>query len=245
MPDTRKHRGPAPRDEALFAAEHVPALRAATHELSWLLSRGYAEDAATKLVGDRHALTARQRKAVARAACADDRRDARAKKVRTIDDLAGHALHVDAFNCIILCESILSGAPVFVGRDGALRDLASVHGTWRRVSETERALHALAELLDRARPAEVTWWLDRPVSNSGRLAAMLRDTRPWKVELVDHADPVLAEQNGIVATADAWILDRAAAWVDLPRALAAERSAWLVDLAAARDEVPLRGAPPS
>lgn len=234
LPDTRKHRGPAPKDEDLFAEARVPALRTATDELSWLLGRGYSEDAAVKLVGDRHALTARQRKAVARAACPDAARDARLAKKRAIGELAGRSLHVDAFNCIILCESVLSGAPVFVGRDGALRDLASVHGTWRRVRETERAITGLAELLDRARPSEITWWLDRPVSNSGRLAAMLRATRPlWRVELVDFADPILAEREGLVATADAFILDRCHAWIDLPRALAGtSRAAWIVDLSA-------------
>jgi hypothetical protein len=220
----------------LFSKAQLPALRTATDELSWLIGRGYAPGAATKLVEDRHALTARQRKAVVRASCADEVRHQRLERRSDVTAIVGRSLHVDAFNCIILGESILSGAPVFLGRDGALRDLASVHGTWRRVRETERAITALADLLDEARPADVTWWLDRPVSNSGRLAGMLRDTRPWRVELVDHVDPVVIEQQGladqecVVATGDAWILDRARAWVDLPQALAAREGAWLVDL---------------
>lgn len=231
MPDARRHRGAAPKDDQLFGADVVPVLRQAVFELSWLLSRGYPEDATLALVGNRHALVARQRRAVARAACADEARDSRLAKRRALADLAGEELHVDGFNCVILSESILSGAPVFGGRDGALRDLASVHGTWRRVSETGRAIASLARLIDIAEPTSVTWWLDRPVSNSGRLAGMLREARPgWQVELVDHVDPVIAEQRGVVASADAYVLDRCEAWIDLPRELASGTRGWIVEL---------------
>lgn len=213
-------------------------LREATAELSWLYGRGYAEDAALKLVGDRHRLTARQRKAVERCACSDADRERRLRRRLVPSELGSRTIAVDGFNCIILCESILSGAPVFHGRDGALRDLASVHGTWRRVSETDRAIDALGAALDDAGPAEVRWRLDRPVSNSGRLATMLRehgDRRgsPWAVELVDGVDAALAESTAVVASADSWILDRCEAWIDLPRAVLEREApdAWLVDVA--------------
>lgn len=232
MPDTRRHRGPAPRDRVLFGPDRVEPLRLAVEELSWLLGRGYTVDASLKLVGDRHALTARQRRAVDRCACSDDARDARRARRMRIEQLAGQVVHVDGFNCVILCESVLSGAPVFAGRDGALRDLASVHGTWRRVTETPRAISALAGVLTAAAAEHVVWWLDRPVSNSGRLAAMLRDAGDWDVRLAQHVDRRLAEQDGVVASADAWVMDRCPAWVDLPRAVLerAKPDAWLVEL---------------
>src|SRR5689334_16889981 len=66
------HRGLAPGDESLFGDQARPALRQATSDLCWLLSRGYAEVAALKLVGDRYDLTARQRSAVGRAVCTDN-----------------------------------------------------------------------------------------------------------------------------------------------------------------------------
>ena len=40
-------------------------------DFSWLLTRGYAEKGALKLVGDRFSLTERQRLAVMRSACSD------------------------------------------------------------------------------------------------------------------------------------------------------------------------------
>ena len=48
MPDTRRHRGPAPGDRQWFAAEATPALVSAVADLS----RGYAWASSLKLVGD-------------------------------------------------------------------------------------------------------------------------------------------------------------------------------------------------
>src|SRR5688572_27209912 len=40
MPDTRKHRGPGPKDQIWFGTDARASLRAAVADLSWLLSRG-------------------------------------------------------------------------------------------------------------------------------------------------------------------------------------------------------------
>ncbi len=71
MPDRRSHRGPHPEDGRLFAPQVQPVLRKATAELCWLLSRGYTQKSALKLVGDRYDLVARQRTAVGRCVCGD------------------------------------------------------------------------------------------------------------------------------------------------------------------------------
>lgn len=241
---TRGHRGPAPEDAKCFAPKQLAALRSAVAELSWLLGHGYAERSALALVGDRHALTARQRKAVSRCAAAEPVAAARrARRVETTR-LAGRVVHVDGFNTIIGGETVCSGGVVLRGRDGAHRDLASVHGTYGRVEETSEVLEALAELLVPARA--VVWLLDRPVSNSGRLAGLLRELAeakalPWEVELVWDPDRVLVGSDAVVATADAQILDAGVEWVDLPGALI-ERvgaRAWVIDLG----ESTIRSAP--
>ena len=61
MPDSRKHRGAAPEDAVAFGAEALPRLREAGVDFCWLLSRGYAHRSGIKIVGDRYALTERQR----------------------------------------------------------------------------------------------------------------------------------------------------------------------------------------
>jgi hypothetical protein len=235
-----KHRGPHPKDHALFGPGALPALREAVADLSWLLGRGYAEPSALKLVGDRHRLVSRQRTAVLRSSCTDAQRARRGERRATPASLSGQAVAVDGFNCVIVLETALSGGVVLRGRDGALRDLSSVHGTYRRVNETPATLLWLGRALAMNDAAPVTWYFDRPVSNSGVLKATLealarREGWSHRVELDDRPDERLAA-SVVAASADAWVLDRAAAWLDLP-ALAMEiagHSAWIVDLATDR-----------
>lgn len=236
MPDHPRHRGPHPEDAEIFAADQVPALREAVADLSWLFGRGYSQASALKLVGDRLGLRDRQRLAVLRAACSDTARARRLGLRRQVADLAGRRLGVDGFNVLIAVEAVLSGGVLFLGRDGALRDLSSVHGSYRQVEETELALLRLGGLLEAGRPAEVCWFLDRPVSNSGRLRATIERLAqargwPWRVEVLDDPDGALARSGELVATTDAVILDRCVGWLCLQQAIAAEvASAWVVDL---------------
>ncbi len=212
-------------------------MRRAVAELSWLLERGYSDNSALKLVGDRHELRARQRRAVMRCACTDRAVRDRAARRLPSAALAGRDLVIDGFNCIITLEAALSGSVVLIGRDGGYRDLSSVHGSYRRVEETETAIAAVAALCDRHRPASVHWLLDRPVSNSGRLKALIETSAPssgsWTVELSYNPDRELAGMSDrVAATSDSWILDHCGAWVDLPRAMIAHQidTAWVVDL---------------
>ena len=217
MPDKRQHRGMAPGDAALFAADQWPKLRAAAADLAWLQSRGYAEDAALKLVGDRHKATARQQLAVRRCACSDSARDDRRRRQLGAGQIAGQRLLIDGFNLLVTLEAALSGGVLLCGRDGCIRDLASVHGSYRRVTETQPALELAGAGLAALQPAACVWYLDRPVSNSGRLAASLRalaENRawPWQVEVVFNPDRELVAAGGIVISADAGILDRCGPW---------------------------------
>ncbi len=234
-------RGPRPDDRALFAPAAVDRLRAAVADLAWLATRGYVGPAARKLVGDRHGLRARQRDAVARACCSDR---ARAQRLaRRTDDLTGRTVVVDGFNCVITVEAALAGGVLLRGRDGVLRDMASVHGSYRRVATTARALDLLAATLQAARPRAVRWLLDAPVSNSGRLAAWLRERAvaglPWTVETVPDPDPLLCAlpPGAVAATSDGDVLDRCGPWTDLAGATirAHVPHAWCIDLAVRPD----------
>ena len=233
--DTR-HRGPHPADADLFASSWVPMLRQAVAELSWLLTRGYPPAATLKLVGDRYALTERQRWAVGRAACADELRARRAATQLSPENLRGRPLAIDGFNLLITLEAALSGGVVLRGRDEAWRDLSSIHGTYRAVQETDRAIRLVAAALQPLGPSSVHWLLDQPVSNSGRLAARLRDVGAelglsWTADVVMNPDRDLAETDEVVVTSDSAVLDRAGAWLNLaPLVLAAEPPRWLLDL---------------
>jgi len=218
-----KRRGPAPQDHRLFAPPTHDKLRTAVIDLSWLRTRGYAENSAVKLVGDRYQLTSRQRTAVGRCACSEPGRESR--RARQIDpqDLRGRTLWIDGFNVLITLEAALAGALVLRGRDGCLRDLSSLHGSYRVLRDTETAVRLTCETLATLQPALVVWYLDKPVSNSGRLAALIREVAAahgvpsTETRLVQDPDPILkrAGDRAIVATADSAILSAEVSWLNL------------------------------
>ena len=109
----------------------------AVADLSWLLSRGYAVVSALKLAGDRWRLTERQRQAVRRAACSDQARERRRAHQVAPADLSGQVLLIDGFNVLTTIEAALGGAVVLVCRDQTCRDIAGLHGSYRKVAETE------------------------------------------------------------------------------------------------------------
>lgn len=238
MPDERRHRGPHPQDGELFAESFVPDLRRAVADNSWLLSRGYAHVSALKVVGDRYGLTVRQRIAVMRCSATDEAVENRTRKQCDVSALRGAVLEIDGFNILTTFEAALAGGVLIRGRDGCLRDLASMHGTWRRVTETRPAVELVGGLLESCGPAECRWFLDAPVSNSGRLAETLREVAaerswPWTVETIASPDARLSAATGevVAITADSAILDRCACWH--PIAAAIPRccpNAWILDL---------------
>jgi hypothetical protein len=237
MPDRRRHRGPHPADEALFAEEQLPALRRAVGDLSWLLTRGYAPTASLKLVGDRFRLTQRQRTAVMRTACSDDARSARARRCVPAGQIGGLALEIDGFNLLTTVEAALSGAVLLIGRDGCCRDLTSMHGSYRKVDESLPALRLIGACLAGLRAGPCRWLFDRPVSNSGRIAQIVEDVGrqegwPWRAEPCTDPDPVLRASGEVVVSADSVILDDCRRWLNLAAEVVRDSvpDAWIVDL---------------
>jgi hypothetical protein len=222
LPDRRSHRGADPRDSPAFDPPAWPALRAAVFELSWLFERGYAATSSLKLVGDRHALTDRQRLAVLRSSCSDAALNRRREYEVSPGELAGQPLAIDGFNVLTTVEAALGGGVILRGRDGVYRDLAGIHGTYRKVAETLPALHVVGEVLADFGVGPARWLLDRPVSNSGRLRTVILEVAQergwtWEAELAFNPDALLAASDDIIATADSAILDRGPRWFNLAR----------------------------
>lgn len=206
----------------MFSIKQEPSLRAASRDLSWLLTRGYASNSSLKLVGDRYRLNARQRLAIARGTCSDHAAASRRKRQVQIADLAGQELWIDGFNVLTSVEAALSGGVVLHADDDCYRDMASMHGSYRKVEETIAAIQILGELTSQWNVGLCRWLLDQPVSNSGRLKTMLRSTADqhgwrWEVDLVRDPDSVLIDTDQIVATADSQILDKARHWFNLAK----------------------------
>jgi len=237
VPGKPSHRGPDPRDALAFDPASLPALRGGAFDFCWLLSRGYATESALKLVGDRWNLTERQRQAVRRSACSDDARARRLTRRCDATGLAGCALSIDGFNVLTTIEAALGGAIVLCCRDQTFRDIAGLHGTYRRVDETAPALDLLGAAFLVLGIKHCRWLFDRPVSNSGRTRALFlayaeRHAQDWSVELVDDPDPILKQSPDIVASADSAVIDECARWFNLARHVVETQrpEAWIVDL---------------
>jgi hypothetical protein len=237
VPDKRLHRGPHPEDVRLFAPEALPSLRNAVSDLSWLLTRGYASASALTIVGDRYALRDRQRVAVGRSACSQEARERRKRSQVELADLAGRCLFVDGYNLLTSIEAALAGGVILSAQDGVYRDIASMHGTWRKVQETVPAAELIGQLLAEMRVQYAVWLLDRPVSNSGRLKTILEQMArsygwPWEIRLVPDPDKNLRQTDQLVATADSGVLDECGRWVNLACAAIRRRvpNASVIDL---------------
>ena len=220
MPDKRTHRGAHPSDAQLFSREALPALRAALADFSLLLTKDYADNSALKLVGDHFSLRQRQRLAVMRVACSDQHRQSRRDRHVANADLPGQPLAIDGYNLLITTEAALSGAFLFRGRDGCLRDLAGIHGTYRKVEETMPALRCIGRFLGEIGVTDVLWLLDSPVSNSGRLKTLMGELARehgwnWDIRLSTNPDAELKQTGRIVVSTDSVVLDACERWTNL------------------------------
>lgn len=224
MPNHQKHRGQHSSDQDLFARKQIPVLRKALREYAFLLSREYPENASLKLVGDTYKLRQRQRKALMRVACSDQARWRRQRKELEASDLSQGLVQIDAYNLLITIESYLSDGIILYCRDGAYRDMASVHGTYHRVEETIPALKLIGKALKELNVRAVEWYLDAPVSNSGRLRSLMMELAreenwAWDIQLVPNPDKVLSHSGEIVITSDSAILDQASCWFNMNEAI--------------------------
>ncbi len=235
MPDRRRHRGSHPEDVGLFSEDHLDALRAAASDLCWLFDRGYASASSLKLVGDRYRLVKRQRIAVARCVCSREAEQNRVGKQVGPEAMRGGEIWIDGYNALTTIEAALSGGVILKCRDGCFRDMASMHGSYRQVAETTKAINLLGGVLADCGVSRCRWLLDRPVSNSGRLkstlvhAAAISGWR-WEVALTNQPDRELSETPHVIVTADSAILDRCQRWFNLARATVEQcvAEAWVV-----------------
>ena len=229
-------RGYDPEDERWFSEAAIDRLRLAQQECRWLLDRGYPFSSVIKLVGDHHQLSVRQRNALQRATASSSELERRLSTQLPLAAAVGRCLSIDGFNLVITLETALSGSVLILGADGVLRDLAGLRGTYRVIDQTEQALHLLGQTFRRLQVAGVCFYLDAPVSNSGRLRQTLFEQAgswnlPVSVELVPNADALL-EHSAYVVTGDSVILNQCGSWLNLAAEIVAAdmKEAWIARL---------------
>lgn len=219
----KSNRGKHPQDEKLFATSQIPSLREAVADLSWMRTRGYTDNSSLKLVGDRYDLTARQRVAVGRCACSDESFHSRSVRAISPDKIGSRLVFLDGFNVLTTIEAAMAGGILLRGRDGCIRDMSSMHGNYRVLEQSRDALEHILNTMQKLNILHSAWYLDKPVSNSGRLKGIIEEVAAEfpqlnvEVTLVHDPDPVLkkVDEKGIVATADSGILDECGEWTNL------------------------------
>ncbi|MCI4667053.1 MAG: DUF434 domain-containing protein [Bacteroidia bacterium] len=189
--------------------------------MSWLLSKGYSSNSSLELVGNRYRLNKRQRHAVWRGCCSDQAMNGRKEKEIKLEKIGEKPLVIDGYNLLITVEAALGGGLILYCRDGTVRDIASIHGTYRRVEETMPALTLIGDSLNKLSTKEVQWFLDKPVSNSGRLKTLMgelagKNKYSWNIDLVNNPDKVIVEwEDHLAISSDGWVLDSVKHWTNL------------------------------
>ncbi|MDO4977533.1 MAG: DUF434 domain-containing protein [Eubacteriales bacterium] len=230
-------RGFVPEDEKQFKGESLEKLKKAAKEVQYLLDQGYPVKPLTTFVGNHYMFSERQRLALARSVSPTESIRHRKDGILTKDQLTGdeHTVNIDGFNTIITLEVALSGSPVFLCGDGTIRDLAGLRGTYRIIDKTERAVRLLLEKLVDYRIRKACFYLDAPVSNSGRLSSLISDcAMDYQIEVeckvINDVDSVLEESNHVIST-DAIILNNCDSWINLlPEIIKEIDGVWMIQL---------------
>jgi hypothetical protein len=214
-------RGFVPDDVRNFSQQALEVLKKASADVLYLVEHGYGAERAAAFVGDHYQLSSRQRLAVVRSTATAAQVEERESKRLDASELAGRTVNVDGFNIIITLEVMECGSPLFECMDGAIRDLAALRGTYRIIPETRVAVKRMLGALSDAGAAGACVLLDEPVSNSGRLKALIADTAEetdfpgtLDIEVCRSVDKRLFGKECVI-TSDSVILDRCVSWFDL------------------------------
>ncbi len=212
-------RGFVSTDCESFDTENLNRLRYAGEEIYFLLNRSYSIKSAVTFVGNHYQLSERQRTALSRIISPEINILIRKYKELSDDDMSEKTIHIDGFNIIITLETALSESTIFKCMDGTIRDLAGLGGSYRFIDKTNIALQALSDAFENLKIKKAVFYLDSPVSNSGRLKQKIIETlsgKSFEVEAFTetNVDSIL-EKKGYVISSDAIILDKCQSWYNL------------------------------
>lgn len=213
-------RGYVPSDEKEFRDDNLIKIYKAAEELLYLLDRGYKIKGASTFIGNHYLLSERQRLALVRGISKSE--DIIRRKSKEVTNLSNvKEVHIDGFNTIITLEVTLSNSIIIKSMDGTIRDLAGLRGTYSVIDKTEIAIKLICEFLLEHRIQKAIFYLDKPVSNSGRLKLKILEVfNNFKIEVevenIDSVDSILKLKDNIVSS-DAIILDNCISWINLNR----------------------------
>lgn len=195
----------------------------AVRDYRMLLDKLYPVDASLKLVGDRFRLSHNGRMMLYRGVLSRAASQVNLSKL-VRSPWEGATLGIDGYNILFTLTNYLHGHPMFIATDGYLRDVGGAHGRIADQASFERMSRLTVETLATLNLDGITFFLDAPVSSSGRQAGFLREAFAQRnihaeVRLENGVDHFLAVwEDELIATADSAIIARTNAHVfDLAR----------------------------
>ncbi len=201
-------------------------LAPAASDYRWLLDRGYPDQGALKLVGDRYRLTGAERGMLYRGVFGRDDSSRRASRIVDRADLARRGpastltseLTVDGHNVLFTIWNTLAGRPVVLATDGFVRDIGGTRARLPRDERFARIATMLCAVLAKLPIRLVRIVLDDPLpwsrdhaSRIERIWAGLETRTAAQLTAGTSASVdslVAATEAGMIATSDTAIIDR-------------------------------------
>ena len=209
-------RGYVDKDEELFGGSQRTKILSAANDARWLMNRGYSAESAITFTSNHYLLTSRQRMAIFRSILNDEDKTTRFKKEIL---KPGTDVLIDGLNIIITLETALSHSLVLRGDDGVLRDVAGLHGTYRIIDKTAKAIKLILQTLSNLDVRNATFILDKPVSNSGSLKQLILEiSRNFNLEVVVeldmNPDQIFVDKENVISS-DGPVILRSSSWFNL------------------------------
>ena len=209
-------RGYVDKDEELFGGSQRAKILSAANDARWLMNRGYSAESAITFTSNHYLLTSRQRMAIFRSILNDEDKTTRLKKEIL---KPGTEVLIDGLNIIITLETALSHSLVLRGDDGVLRDVAGLHGTYRIIDKTAKAIEQILQTLSNLDVRYATFILDKPVSNSGSLKQLILEiSRNFNLEVVAeldmNPDQIFVDKENVISS-DGPVILRSSSWFNL------------------------------
>jgi hypothetical protein len=202
-------------------------LREAARDYRFLLNKSYPQKATIKLVGDRYQLSGQERSVLYRGISSEI--SASERKIKIHGNPGNGPLHIDTYNILFTIGNYLAGRPVYISDDGILRDSGELRGRFGNKKIFEHSMILLESFLTSHSRIEYHFYLDAPVSNSGRLASRISNflaEHEIKGEAVTVMSPdheLVQQAAGLVCSSDSVIMSGVSTGIfDLPRFILTE-----------------------
>lgn len=211
-------RGFVPSDKVEFDSKNISLLQKAQSHIYFLLNNEYNINKSVEFVGNHFLLSARQRLALKRSS--SSYKDIKRRKDHQVNcDFKNSTIYIDGLNIIITLEVALSNSTLIHCMDGTIRDLAGLRGTYKLIDKTDIAISLIGHKLNEMHPKKVVFYLDSPVSNTGRLKTRILELfskYDFEVDviLLTNPDVILSKLTNVV-TSDGIILNSCESWINL------------------------------